>query len=98
MSSARVAAEAVDTLNRRVMQKTSDARLAISVLTLRWLMGEVGTSIGMDARRNGCRNNWIGLIITIKVRNPLWVMSPLVILPEKSSLSAFFQSVNQLFL
>jgi hypothetical protein len=88
------------------MQKTSDARLAISVLTLRWLMvltlrwlmGEVGTSIGMDARRNGCRNNWIGLIITIKVRNPFWVMSPLVILPEKSSLSAFFQSVNQLFL
>ena len=80
------------------MQKTSDARLAISVLTLRWLMGEVGTSIGMDARRNGCRNNWIGLIITIKVRNPLWVMSPHVILPEKSSLSAFFQSVNQLFL
>ena len=98
MSSARVAAEAVDTLNRRVMQKTSDARLAISVLTLRWLMGEVGTSIGMDARRNGCRNNWIGMIITIKVRNPLWAMSPLVILPEKSSLSAFFQSVNQLFL
>jgi hypothetical protein len=53
MSSARVAAEAVDTLNRRVMQKTSDARLAISVLTLRWLMGEVGTSIGMDAGRTG---------------------------------------------
>jgi hypothetical protein len=43
----------VDTLNRRVMQKASEARLAISVLTLRWLMGEVGTSIGMDTGRIG---------------------------------------------
>jgi hypothetical protein len=35
------------------MQKTSEATLAINVLTLRWLMGEVKTSIGMDAGRTG---------------------------------------------
>jgi hypothetical protein len=61
-------------------------------------MGEVGTSIGMDAGRNGCRKNWIGLIITIRCEGPVRVISPPVILPEKSSLSAFFQSVNNLFL
>jgi hypothetical protein len=61
-------------------------------------MGEVGTSMGMDAGRNGCRKNWIGLIITSRVEEPVWMNSLPVILPEKSSLSAFFQSVNQLFL
>jgi hypothetical protein len=53
MSSARVAAEAVDTLNSRVMQNTNEAKVAIRVLTLRWLVGEVGTSIGMDTGRTG---------------------------------------------
>jgi hypothetical protein len=80
------------------MQKTSDASLAIRVLTLRWLMGEVGTSIGMDAGRNGCRKNWIGLIITIMGDEPVWMNSLPLILLEKSSLSAFFKSVNNLFL
>jgi hypothetical protein len=61
-------------------------------------MGEEGTSIGMDAGRNGSRKNWIGLMITIGGEEPVWMNSPPVILPEKSSLSAFFQTVNNLFM
>jgi hypothetical protein len=42
--------------------------------------------------------NWIGLVITIRGEKPVWMKSLPVILPEKSSLSAFFQSVNNLFM
>jgi hypothetical protein len=35
------------------MQNTNEAKVAIRVLTFRWLMGEVRTSIGMDAGRIG---------------------------------------------
>jgi hypothetical protein len=61
-------------------------------------MGEVGTSIGMDARRNGLPEELDRAGHHHQGEEPVWVISPPVILPEKSSLSAFFQSVNNLFL